>query len=312
MIAEVSQQKMLARKAEEKPEVVPPATIESKKVRIGVLTELQKKAEGEFFDHLKKVLEKRDDSELILLLGPVTYDPPYKEAIKRIRQKYQIDMIVYVESKPYATGEAFDTALVDTSEQKIVELGSVYVRIEKTNVWEKILVKKQIGPIENMIGEIFQAKATAREVDEVKEVAPTRPEPKTLKRVRIGLLTSSNLSFLVDEEKYVDHLIHEIGKRPDRQVVVLKEPMSYHDLDTDAARMLSHLYRIDILIGVMHSWQSGLGANSRTKLIDISAQRLIELEPVSIGKEGLEPGWEEKLVNKQIGPIENMVGQIPR
>ncbi len=159
MADEISQQKMLPKKPEGRLEVTLQAPAELKKVRIGVLTELQKNLERDYFNGLKEVLAKREDSELVLLLGPITYDPPYTEAIKSLRQKYQIDMIIYIGTKVYSTGDLYWTGLVDASKQKFVDIPTVYIPQENRYRWEKILLKKQLEPIEKMIDEISQEKA---------------------------------------------------------------------------------------------------------------------------------------------------------
>lgn len=293
MIDEISQQKL----------AVAPAPTERRpfeKVRVGVVTELQKNLEAEYFTHLKEALGKREDIQLVRLVGQVTYDAPHPEAIEGLKRKHQIDMIIYVGTKAYSTGELYWTGLVDTSNQKFVEGPKVYIKQENRYRWEKMLVERQIKPIENMIDEISQKKLTA-----------IAPERDVAEKVRIGLLTGSGISFLTDEKKYIHHLIDEIGKKLNCEVLRLKEPISYHDLDIDMAQTLRQKYEIDMIIGVRHRWQSGLGANSYTKLIDTSAQRLIELEPVELGGlGGLKIGWEKKLVSNQIGPIKEMVDEI--
>jgi hypothetical protein len=163
MIHEISQGKMTAREPEEMVRAAPAAPAQAvTKVRIGVLTELQKTLEQAYFDHLKAVLEKRDDCQPVLFLGPITHDAPYTEVIKHLKQKHQIDMIIYVGSRSYSTGEAFWTVLVDTSQQKEVELDGVYVPRENRYRWEKMVVKKQLEPIEEMIEGISQEKKASR------------------------------------------------------------------------------------------------------------------------------------------------------
>jgi len=158
MIDEISREKMLAGKSEERWEVILPEPTEPRKVRIGVLTELQKNLETEYFDHLKETLEKREDNQLLLLVGPFTYDRPHPEAIEGLKQKHQIDMIIYIGSKASSTGEVYWTGLVNTSNQEFVEVPTVYVKQENRYRWEKILVERQIKPIEEMIDEISREK----------------------------------------------------------------------------------------------------------------------------------------------------------
>ena len=158
MIDEISREKMRAGKSEERWEATLPQPSEPKKVRIGVLTELQKNLETEYFDHLKEALEKREDNQLLLLVGPFTYDRPHPEAIEGLKRKHQIDMIVYIGSKASSTGDVYWTGLVNTSNKEFVEAPTVYVKQENRYRWEEILVERQIKPIEKMIDEVSREK----------------------------------------------------------------------------------------------------------------------------------------------------------
>jgi len=158
MIDEISREKMHAGKSEERWEATLPEPTETRKVRIGVLTELQKNLETEYFDHLKEALEKREDNQLLLLVGPFTYDRPHPEAIEGLKRKHQIDMIIYVGSKASSTGDVYWTGLVNTSNQEFVEVPTVYVKQENRYRWEEMLVERQTKPIEKMIDEISREK----------------------------------------------------------------------------------------------------------------------------------------------------------
>ncbi len=158
MIAEISRAKTATRKSEERLEGTLPTPTEPKRVRIGVVTELQENLERDYFKHLTAVLEKRVDSELLLLVGQVTYDAPHPEAIEGLKRKHQIDMIIYVGTKAYSTGELYWTGLVDTAKQKFVDVPKVYVKQENRYRWEKMLVERQIKPIEKMVHEISREK----------------------------------------------------------------------------------------------------------------------------------------------------------
>ncbi len=131
--------------------------------------------------------------------------------------------------------------------------------------------------------------------------------------VRIGVL-STGASRGTGQDQYHDnyhrHLGNEVGKKPNREVLRIPESKSHSDLDIEKAEFLGQEYQIDMLIEVAIVYERGRGWRGYTKLVDISAQRLVELKPVSLGSPYIRPGSEKKLVKKQIRPIEKMIDEI--
>jgi hypothetical protein len=158
MIDEISQEKTIAKEPKEKLEGILPTPSELGKVRIGILTELQKNLEKEYYSHVKKVLEKKEDFQLLPLSGQLSYDPPYTDAIQSLRRRYRIDMIIYLDSKSWSTGTTYHTVLVDTAEERMVELPRIFIPLESRHRWETMLVEKQIMPIEEMMEEVHRKK----------------------------------------------------------------------------------------------------------------------------------------------------------
>ncbi len=131
--------------------------------------------------------------------------------------------------------------------------------------------------------------------------------------IRIGVL-STGASRGTGQDQYHDsyhrHLRNEIGRKPNREVLRVPESKGYPDLDIEKARTLGQAYEVDMVIGVAIVYERGRGWRGYTKLVDISARRLVELKPVNLGSPYIRPGSEKKLVKKQMGAIEKMIEQI--
>jgi len=149
---------------EEKVEVAvtTPQPKEPGKVRIGVLTDLTARFDRKYFAHLKEVLGKREDCQLLKLSDPIRYDMLDVNEIRNLGRKYQIDMIISLRSTAWSTGDRFYTKLIDVSDQKVVKLDRMFLRSEHERRWEKMLVRKQIGPIEKMIDQISREKMKSK------------------------------------------------------------------------------------------------------------------------------------------------------
>lgn len=139
--------------------VTTPQPEELEKVRIGVLTDLLTNRERDYFTHLKELLGKREDCQVLKLSDPINYDTVDADAAESLKQKYQIDMIICVKFfDQYALGGLMVyTKLVDISGQRLVKLKRINLgRRGFAYGWEKKSLMKQIKPIEKMIDEIHR------------------------------------------------------------------------------------------------------------------------------------------------------------
>ncbi|NIQ39738.1 MAG: hypothetical protein GTN81_14290 [Proteobacteria bacterium] len=288
----------------------------SEKVRIGLVTSLTggsiRMDKQNYVGLLTDEIGQKPGREVIPLPDTIHYRDLDLDTAKILSQRYKIDMLIGVAST-WRPGLRFEgiTRLIDISGQKLIELepidiGAGYAEFRPG--WEKKLVSKQIGQIERMAEEISRAKIAA---------AATVGEPRALEKIRVGLLTSFAGAMLDPTaesfERYIDYLTDELGKRPSVEIIALKESISYQSIDLDTARNLKQKHRIDMVIGVMNYVASGRGYEGHTKLIDLSAQTLTELDPVGLGGlGGLDVRWERKLVSKQLGPIQKMIDEISR
>jgi hypothetical protein len=283
-------------------------------VRIGLVTSLSggsiRMDKQNYVGLLTGEIGQKPGREVIPLPDTIHYRDLDLDTAKILSQRYKIDMLIGVAST-WQHGLGFEgiTRLIDISGQKLIELepidiGAGYAKYRPG--WEKKLVSEQIGQIEKMAEEISRAKIAA---------AAIPGEPKALEKIRVGLLTSFAGTMLDPTaesfKRYIDYLTDELGKRPSVEIIALKEPISYHQIDMDEARNLERKHKIDMVIGVMNYMASGRGYEGHTKLIDLSAQKLTELDPVGLGGlAGLDVRWERKLVSKQLGPIQKMIDEI--
>ena len=148
-------------KKKQKLAVTIPQPKEHGRLRIGVLTKLEKG----YFAHLKEVLGKREDCQLLELRGPIDYEKVELKTARSLKQKFEIDMLICVKKVWTNVATTAHTKIIDISGQRLVQLKSVDIGVydQRAYGWEKKLVKQQIGSIEEMIDRIYREKRKSKQ-----------------------------------------------------------------------------------------------------------------------------------------------------
>ncbi len=143
-----------------------PRPEEAEEVRIGVVTKLERK----YFAHLKEVLGKRGDCELMEIIDPISYDKLNVDTARTLKQRYQIDMIVCVRQIAGYGGIGTRAFTKIISGERVMTLPPITIGFgtaasdpSRLHIgWEKKLVSEQIGPMEKMIEEIYREKRKSK------------------------------------------------------------------------------------------------------------------------------------------------------
>jgi hypothetical protein len=139
-------------------------------------------------------------------------------------------------------------------------------------------------------------------IDAVSAATPIADESK---KVTIGVLT--NL-----EKRYVDHLMGHVGRKPNRGIKELTEPIACVKLNPDIAAFLGRTYLIDMIICVDGSGFNSQKPKAHTRLVNIRKRRMKVFPEVGLETHP-EPDMDwEKLVETQISHIEQMIREIER